>query len=124
MKDSADVIDTMAENMPYAGKIGKRLNALRPLTASPCTMVSTATELEFEFKVFPNPSQTAISIDHSSAGLVTSVLIIDASGREVNRIQWNPQLRWIDISQLPSGIYTLQLATSAGLGNRRFVISR
>lgn len=124
MKDSADVIDNITQNMPYAGKIGKRLNALRPLTASPCTMVSAATELQFNFKVFPNPSQTAISIQHGSTARVKSVSVMDASGRAVSTTQWNPQLRWIDISQLPNGVYTMRLNTSDGVGNRRFVVSR
>lgn len=124
MKDSADVIDNITENLPFAGKIGKRLNALRPLTSSPCTMVSAAAELSFDFSVFPNPSETAISIRHNSSGRINSVEVIDASGRTVSQTQWNSQVRWIDISQLPAGIYTLRLNTSEGPGNRRFVVSR
>jgi hypothetical protein len=63
-------------------------------------------------KVFPNPAKEKISLKNNLPGEITAVSMTDISGRKMEGIKLeNDQ---IDISNLNSGIYFLQISTSHG----------
>ncbi len=75
-----------------------------------------------DFTIYPNPASTTITIE-SIKHQVQSIRIMDVLGREVFRSSKNDVLstKNIDVSQLLSGIYILQVQTEKGILNKKFV---
>lgn len=71
--------------------------------------------------ISPNPAKTLINISLSAditeeQGVIS---IIDAQGRQLLEVP--AQINQIDIRELPSGLYFLQLTTEKGSVTKRFV---
>ena len=70
--------------------------------------------------VFPNPAEDVITIRYAAAG-VSSILLFDATGRQVRQMNTDDWLteHKIDIHNLPASLYQLRLLDSQGnsLGN-------
>jgi hypothetical protein len=67
----------------------------------------------FDFQIFPNPSNRMIGIHSDSKMLDEDVVISikDLFGREVKRLKWHSEKNEIDIDQLSNGIYLLSISS-------------
>ena len=70
---------------------------------------------EFKIDVFPNPTNGVVTIASEEA---TRVEVMDASGRKVLTVENNNR---IDLSNLPSGVYMLQITTPQGKALKRVI---
>jgi hypothetical protein len=75
----------------------------------------SGTELNRQFSIYPNPANTKVHILNKSGIKLQSISITNILGAKVyqsNAI--NKRIMDIDVAQLPSGIYTLQVAAEKG----------
>jgi OOP family OmpA-OmpF porin len=70
------------------------------------------------FKVWPNPAQHHITITAPSALTAASVSIYNISGQRLVSGAYTPQ---IDISNLPNGVYFIELRNQTSIARQRFV---
>ncbi len=70
---------------------------------------------ELEITIFPNPTNGVVTI---ACDDVTWVEVMDVSGRKVLTVENSNR---IDLSKLPSGVYTLQIATPRGKALKRVI---
>ena len=71
--------------------------------------------------LYPNPANDKITIDTKSfTGNVNSIKIFDLQGRLVNALQGKQQA--ISTSNLSEGVYYLQIVTTDGVLNKKFVV--
>ena len=71
-------------------------------------------------RVYPNPAQAALYIDHSLP--VKRIEVFNAVGQSVQSAPLNASAGQLDVSKLPPGIYLLQLTGNSGImGYARFV---
>ncbi len=84
--------------------------------------VNEAVKKEDDFKVYPNPATSTITIE-STKTEAQSIKIVDVLGREVIESTKNEVLsiKNIDVSQLPSGMYIIQLQSKNGVVSKKFV---
>lgn len=88
--------------------------SINPVTQ---TNSSTATILHHEVTVYPNPSDTYIRIKSDSP--LKKIVVLDVRG-QVKMISTS-ETATLEIAELPSGIYTLQISTSKGIGYAKFI---
>ncbi len=70
----------------------------------------------FGLSVFPNPASSQLFVRNTS-GEAIEVTISDQSGRIVRTLSLEETVNPIDVSELATGIYTLQFITSKGTAN-------
>ena len=84
-------------------------------------MVSITNPLESSVGIYPNPAKTTlyVTLPESLVGQTLSCVIMDMTGRLVK----NTTLRngQIEVANLVDGVYSLQIMTSNGVINKRFV---
>ena len=73
------------------------------------------------YKIYPNPAHDSITIN-SENGPVLGVRIFDVSGREVFNQKANAANVSFDISDLPSGVYLINVTTNKGENIDKLVI--
>jgi endonuclease/exonuclease/phosphatase family metal-dependent hydrolase len=68
------------------------------------------------FSVYPNPSQGLVQVNANGSSSIQTIRVFDQVGRMVLAIanQVNSQNSSFDLSQLPSGIYSISLTTTSG----------
>lgn len=72
--------------------------------------------------IFPNPASQTITIENSPPDALLSLYSLD--GVAVSRSAGGGTIRQMNVSHLPSGLYTLTLSTRGQVMTRRVVISR
>lgn len=72
-------------------------------------------------RVFPNPSTGIFNIQTESTGTV-NLSVMDLSGKMVRTEQYSGTLHRIDLSELVSGIYLLQLETNEGRAISKVIV--
>ncbi|WP_435412375.1 T9SS type A sorting domain-containing protein [Psychroserpens mesophilus] len=72
-----------------------------------------------EMKLFPNPVSSILNIKLSDDSAVTSAQIFDMNGRAILTITDN--FETINVSDLQSGLYILNIETSKGFITKRFI---
>jgi len=70
--------------------------------------------------IYPNPATSTITVE-SKIKEVQSIKILDVLGREIYYLQTSNNKTEIDVSQLPSGIYILQVQSKNGVVSKKFV---
>jgi hypothetical protein len=91
-------------------------------------MVSAPAPLQAGWRVMPNPSQGVISLlsDGSPHAPATATLF-DPAGRALRQHRWQPlpgqAMRW-DLSELPAGLYLLQVETDQGTWMEKLVMRK
>jgi len=73
-----------------------------------------------DFIIYPNPATSTITFE-SKIYQLQSFKIIDVLGREIYYLQPFSNKTEIDVSQLPSGIYILQMQSKNGVSSKKFV---
>lgn len=132
IKATTDNIDTISENIPYAGTIGAgRVNALKAVSGDLCMTVgqNEVTNKIPSLSLYPNPTNNVlnISIEGYQTGN-TSLRLFNTFGQEV----WNSQIYFggrhrvvaLDVSNYATGTYMLRVE-NGGFGISKLVsISR
>jgi len=122
IKCTTDDISGITENIPYAGKIGTgRVNAYAAVNSNNlCGLVGVpeAADSEESLLVYPNPATHQITLLFKSAtNSKAQISIVNTMGQLVYQSEiYNPKSE-INISNLASGIYFLQVNT----GNKTLV---
>ncbi|WP_417238057.1 T9SS type A sorting domain-containing protein [Bizionia sp.] len=72
-----------------------------------------------EIKIYPNPATDYVHIKTPNSIQIKSTVLIDMNGKVVKQIQ--SHLEKIEISNLPQGIYLLQITTETGSISKRII---
>lgn len=85
------------------------------------TPLSVDDKLLLLTRVYPVPARNEITIDAKSND-IESITLFDILGQKVNSFKVNSQIHTIDVSNLASGTYILQIKTDSGLLNKKIII--
>ncbi len=90
-------------------------NRVRMITTH-ITDVTSTIENETGFSIYPNPADKTLYVERTGTGKC-SIRITDMSGREVyaDNMSRHATIATIDVGELASGMYTLQVADKAGI---------
>lgn len=77
-------------------------------------------KIQKKIKIFPNPAKQKIHIETEAGLQLKSVILMDSRGKKVK--EYNSKNRVLDISELPAGIYFLQLGTKEGFVTEKIVV--
>jgi serine protease len=121
IKSSADPIDGLAQNAPYAGLIGTgRVNAEAAVTGAPCDPVGiTETKVSTSLDIYPNPSSDEVNLRLGVASN-WAVRIVDTQGRLV--MMQNINTNRTVIRGLATGIYVAEVSDEVRSFRRKFSI--
>ena len=73
------------------------------------------------FSIFPNPAESQITIN-SNNSIIENITIIDVAGKTVSTLNVvNSTRKNIDVSDLETGVYFIQVQTDNGLLNKKFI---
>jgi subtilisin family serine protease len=120
IKATANNIDGLPQNSPYAGQIGTgRINAEAALTGELCDPVGITENQPTYVEVYPNPSTNEVNIRMSRSDN-WNVQVFDTKGRVVI----NRQVIGIKLvlNGLSSGFYIARVSSNRGVFSRRFSI--
>ena len=84
-------------------------------------VLSNNTFVESKIGVYPNPVNDAFVIENNESLTITSLTISDINGRTVKNINVNSIGNEINISELNSGIYFLNIATDNGTATKKII---
>ncbi len=123
IKASADAIDGLTQNVPYAGLIGTgRVNAEMAVSGNWCNPMNVAeNNSELEVTIYPNPSTNEVNIRMNYASNWT-VQVSDNLGRVV-LVQSFKGLK-LSVADLATGMYTVQITNDKQLVARKFSVIR
>lgn len=120
IKATADNIDGLTQNIPYAGQIGTgRINAQAAVTGQLCNPVGISENEATYVEVYPNPSFDEVNIRMSRSDN-WNVQVLDTKGRLVFDQQMVGTKLVLD--GLPSGFYVARISNEIGVFSRRFSI--
>jgi len=74
-----------------------------------------------EFSIFPNPVKDAFRVNSSEYFNNQQLSIADATGRIVSNVTLNGYTNVVNVSNLPSGMYTVTLTQGGNFGVSRFI---
>lgn len=106
---------TNANELPmiFNNEIWKKLNYVI------CNSSNGISESKFQPKIYPNPSKDYIVIDYPE--ILTNISIYNAFGQKEN-IKYNNNK--VDVSNLPAGVYTIELIKDNAVFRSKLLISR
>lgn len=89
------------------------------------TSVSSKIENSF-FKVYPNPSNGELKVTYHLGGERLDIRLLNGEGKEVKFVSWAPDVsgsieRELDVSELASGLYVIQLTSGNFKESHRFL---
>ena len=95
---------------------------LTALQAVPPHLLSADNFLSEKFNIYPNPATNVVNITNSDNMLVQQVAIYDIAGKEIkNQTYTNETNIQLNIENLSSGTYMLQLQTNEGTAVKKLV---
>ena len=117
MKSTADNVDGLTENIPYAGLIGTgRVNAELAVSGNPCDPVGIGENEDLtNFDVYPNPSTHEVTI-RTDRNSIWNLEVMDQSGKLIMINSFNGSRS--TISGLAPGMYLIRLS------NKDLMLSR
>ena len=84
-------------------------------------------ESDFDFSLYPNPSNSTINIEHENIASITAMNIfaVDQLGR-VHELNAKNELNKItvDVSNLSNGVYALHIDTDLGQRVKKFIVEK
>ncbi len=100
---------TISERYPFT------CDSLNLLFDSTAYLNETLESRNFKWMVYPNPSNTSIHVSLSDENGISSIVLTDISGKEVNRMHCTEAKNYtIDVSQFENGLYFVTLIDSRG----------
>lgn len=127
IKCTADNIDAIPGNEPYAGLIGTgRVNAYAALTSSICGPVGVDENKYISVLVYPNPASDVLNLDIQSAvqSPQSTVMIYNSVGQLVARSVVEGAKSSINISSLSEGVYYCILNTGEISLTKKFTVAK
>lgn len=99
---------------------GNSTQSLIPIeVACPSTVGISNLVKNETFKIFPNPVKDILTIRNSANGSFEKVIITDLTGKKVR--EQTSKLTLLDVSQLPSGMYLLQITSEGKTSVTKFI---
>ena len=89
------------------------------LNQTPNSDLGVSSSQNAEFVVFPNPANNQLNIRSESA--IQHIRIIDLSGKLVFKTAANANIESLDIQNLSSGMYHIEVMTESGTGRHLFI---
>lgn len=87
--------------------------------------IKDATADNNNFRLYPNPSSSDVTIEVSGIATMESVTIIDNVGKVVFYGTPNDTTKYsIDVSKLSNGLYTALIRTNKGMATKKFEVSK
>lgn len=89
-------------------------NTFYPPNTNNCSILTSLekSSITEDVSVYPNPAMDKVKIN--SPHQLKTVFIFDAKGRRVEKVNFNPMINEIMISELNNGLYLLRIETSNG----------
>ena len=109
-------ITTTTYNVVGTSSTGCTANKLFTITVNPCLSIGSANGSEIGAQIFPNPFNTAMSVEVSQ---VTQVQLYDLQGKVILDTNIESGIQTINTSALPSGVYVMKLSNKAGVCQTR-----
>ena len=120
IKTTADNIDGLAQNTPYAGLIGMgRVNAEAAVSGELCDPVGIDERSATYVEVYPNPTAAEVNI-RMSRNANWNVQVLDTKGRLVLERQLNGKK--LTLNGLDSGFYIARIADGSTIFSKRFAV--
>jgi hypothetical protein len=88
------------------------------------TVEGTASSASFDMNrvsIYPNPANEFLNITGEDGLTINSISIVDLNGRTVKEVQLNVSNSQINVSDLSSGAYLINLNTSEGKAVKKFI---
>lgn len=124
MNGAADFADVDGDNDADLVIIGSENASMSNVNIYTNTSIqssgATLDELELSISIYPNPSQNQFFIETIDSQ-VNRINILDLSGKVIETL--NSYAHGIDVSNLTSGIYFIQVYTNKGISTKRFTKS-
>ncbi len=122
-------LDGVGEEILVGSMIQKILDCIHFIdTVQGGTTSAQSQAIVFDFKVYPNPATSGISVHLSGFHQATKVAILDAYGRDVwsQKISAGDDLLRVDFQDqsFVSGFYFVKVESSAGYSAQRFIVQR
>lgn len=86
------------------------------------TFLNNNPVLSEELRLYPNPAQDLLHISFDGQVEITSIDIVDISGRKIYSGIYRQQEVLLDISQISSGAYILQVYSGEKMGIKQLII--
>jgi hypothetical protein len=99
--DGSGTINSSTEQYIYTKKGDSSCGGYVPLS------VPTLSAVDNKIELYPNPAQNSLTISSSSG--ITEVIISNLLGQTVFSRHYNDEQVQVDLSQLPSGVYTAKI---------------
>jgi len=91
------------------GYAATRIMCAMQLPGNPCETSINVDEVTSEFKLYPNPTNGLFTINSDNGSAIQTLDIYDVAGRRVMSVSPQRSIVNVDISELPRGLYTIQL---------------
>ena len=121
IKATADPIDGITQNIPYAGMLGTgRVNAEMAVTGTPCSPVGIIERTSLAvLDIYPNPSSDEVNIRMSKSS-DWNIEILDTKGRLV--LSQSVQSDRLVLSNFPSGLYLARVSDKSNSLTKPFSV--
>ena len=104
---------SMEKGMAYLdtiqGYAAPRIMCAMNLPGNPCETAINVDEVKTEFKLYPNPTNGIFTVNAANGAAIQTLDIYDVAGRRVMSLNPVRSNVTMDISDLPRGMYTIQL---------------
>ena len=100
--------------------VNKNTDEVVRLTAD--LTADVAQEGSVSTQVFPMPASSVLNVRSSSS--MSELRVVNALGVTLRTVAAAGLSTALDVADLPNGVYYLQMVTSDGVTNERFVVSR
>ena len=85
--------------------------AVKPFTNNNCNVLSTNKTTAQSFSIYPNPTNAILNIQNKQESIITTVNIMDISGKKLSSNSNHKNNYSLDISHLTAGIYFVEILT-------------
>jgi hypothetical protein len=91
------------------GYAAPRMMCALSLPGNPCDATINVEEVQSEFNLYPNPTNGLFTVNSINGSAIQMLDIYDVAGRRVMSVNPQQSLITLDITELPRGLYTIQL---------------
>jgi hypothetical protein len=90
-------------------------------TFSVASNLSNDNFITFDFSVYPNPANDVVNISNSTSAIISNVEMTDLNGRVVKNITLNATEGQINISDLSTGVYMMNVSSDQGTSTKKII---
>ncbi len=74
-----------------------------------------------DFSVYPNPANDVVNISNSTSAIISNVEMTDLNGRVVKNVTLNATEGQINISDLSTGVYMMNVSSDQGTSTKKII---